>query len=63
MVRRQAADAAAHEVPMTRGGGERSLRAWLADVAELAIDWLDALDAASEDLEDDELGDDAAREG
>jgi hypothetical protein len=48
---------------MTRGGGERSLRAWLADVAELAIDWLDALDAASEDLEDDELGDDAAREG
>lgn len=36
------------------------MRAWLAYVAETAIDWLDALDAQAEDLEDDELGDDAS---
>ena len=43
------------------GGGDRkALRAWLEYVAATAIDWLDALDAESEDLEDDELGDDAA---
>lgn len=41
-----------------RGRGEAQLRAWLAYVAEAAIDWLDALDAATEDLEDDELGGD-----
>jgi|GEM_PF-2574331 len=35
------------------------LRAWLESVAQMAIDWLDELDAASEDLEDDELGDDS----
>ena len=34
-------------------------RAWLEDIAQMAIDWLDALDAPSADLEDDELGDDA----
>lgn len=37
------------------------LRAWLEDVASMAIDWLDELDAQDEDLEDDELGDDCAR--
>jgi hypothetical protein len=39
-----------------RGGGERpvQLRAWLEYVAQQAIDWLDELDAATEDLEDDE---------
>ena len=41
-----------------RGGGERSLRAWLEYVAETAIGWLDELDAAAEDLEDDEREDD-----
>jgi len=35
------------------------LRAWLESVAQMAIDWLDELDASVEDLEDDELGDDA----
>ena len=53
---------------MNRDGGgasERRLRAWLEYVAQLAIDWLDELDAASEDIEDDELeiyvaGEDAA---
>ncbi len=40
-----------------RGGGERSLRAWLEYVAETAIAMLDELDAAGEDREDDELGD------
>lgn len=45
---------------MIRGGGDRkALRAWLEYVASFAIDWLDELDAAGEDLEDDELGDDA----
>lgn len=39
---------------MRRGGGERSLREWLEYVAQAAIDWLDALDAGSDDLEDDE---------
>jgi hypothetical protein len=38
------------------------LRAWLEDVAAMAIDWLDQLDAAGEDLEDDELGDCAEAE-
>lgn len=50
------------------GGGAsevRRLRAWLEYVAQAAIDWLDELDAASEDLEDDEreiylAGEDAA---
>ena len=37
----------------------RALRAWLEYVIETAIDWLDELDAAETDLEDDELGDDA----
>ncbi|WP_293377746.1 hypothetical protein [Phenylobacterium sp. SCN 70-31] len=36
------------------------LRAWLEHVAQTAIDWLDDLDAADADREDDELGDDAA---
>jgi len=35
------------------------LRAWLESVAQMAIDWLDDLDADALDLEDDELGDDA----
>lgn len=49
-----------HERRATRpGGGEPALRAWLEYVAEAAIDWLDALDAARAELEDDELGDDA----
>lgn len=45
-----------------QGGGEpeRLLRAWLEYVIETAIDLLDALDAAGEDLEDDEAADDAA---
>lgn len=30
------------------------LRAWLEHVAQQAIDWLDELDAAEADLEDDE---------
>lgn len=40
------------------GGGldEPALRAWLEHVAQSAIDWLDALDAGSEDLEDDRGG-------
>lgn len=38
----------------------RALRAWLEYVIETAIDWLDELDAAETDLEDDELGDDDA---
>lgn len=33
------------------------LRAWLEYVAQTAIDMLDDLDAPTEDLEDDELGD------
>ncbi|MGC1305235.1 MAG: hypothetical protein WA840_22935 [Caulobacteraceae bacterium] len=32
----------------------KRLRAWLEHVAQLAIDWLDELDAAEVDLEDDE---------
>lgn len=35
---------------------EAGLRAWLEYVAQMAIDWLDELDAATEDLEDDEGG-------
>jgi hypothetical protein len=38
-------------------GGGAELRRWLEYVAQTAIDWLDALDAATEELEDDELGD------
>lgn len=34
---------------------EPTLRAWLEYVAQTAIDMLDALDAAGEDLEDDEI--------
>lgn len=34
------------------------LRAWLEYVAQTAIDWLDDLDAAQADLEDDEREDD-----
>lgn len=46
-----------------RGGGAPALRAWLEYVIETAIELLDGLDAAAEDREDDELGDDAcARE-
>lgn len=42
-----------------RGGGgvpsaEARLRAWLEHVAQLAIDWLDELDALSAEREDDE---------
>jgi len=38
-----------------RTAAERAqLRAWLEHVAQLAIDWMDALDAETEDLEDDE---------
>lgn len=44
---------------VNRQGGGAILRDWLEYVATLAIDWLDDLDAASADLEDDELGDDA----
>jgi hypothetical protein len=33
-----------------------ALRAWLEHVAQTAIDWLDALDAADDDREDDEGG-------
>ncbi len=36
------------------GGGTSQLRAWLEYVAQTAIDWLDLLDRAEEDLEDDE---------
>jgi hypothetical protein len=47
---------------MRRGAADTArLRAWLEYVAEAAIDLLDELDAQGEDLEDDELGDDAAR--
>lgn len=42
---------------MTHGGGAQ-LRAWLEFVAQAAIDWLDDLDAGSEDLEDDDREDD-----
>ena len=42
------------------GAGAPQLRAWLEYVVETAIDMLDALDAATEELEDDELGDEAA---
>lgn len=37
---------------------EQRLRAWLEHVAQTAIDWLDQLDHAHEEREDDELGDD-----
>lgn len=40
---------------MNRGGGDdTALRLWLGYLIETAIDWLDALDAAGEDREDDE---------
>lgn len=40
------------------GGLERRrLRAWLEYVAQAAIDWLDELDAAGDDLEDDDRED------
>lgn len=47
------------------GASDHRLRAWLEYVAQAAIDWLDALDAAGEDREDDEreiylVGEDAA---
>lgn len=45
---------------MRVGGGKQALRAWLEYVAETAIEMLDQLDAETEDLEDDELGDDAS---
>lgn len=35
-------------------GGHDSLRVWLEYVVETAIDMLDALDAAGDDLEDDD---------
>lgn len=35
------------------GGGREALRAWLEYVAQTAIDWLDQMDRADEDLEDD----------
>lgn len=37
---------------------ETRLRAWLEHVAQTAIDWLDQLDAAAEDLEDDGIDED-----
>jgi len=40
---------------------QRRLRAWLEYVAQTAIDLPDEMDAPGDDLEDDELGDDAAR--
>lgn len=45
-------------VTLTERGGlaEPLLRAWLEHVAQTAIDWLDALDAATADLEDEEGG-------
>lgn len=45
-----------------RGGADerRKLRRWLEYVAQTAIDWLDELDAAEVDLEDDDLGDEAS---
>ena len=43
--------------PRGGGGDPGHLRAWLEYVIETAIDMLDSLDAAGEDLEDDELGD------
>lgn len=42
---------------MSRPDPTAPLRAWLEYVAQTAIDMLDELDAAGEDLEDDELGD------
>lgn len=36
------------------GGGDQSLRQWLEYVAQEAIDWLDELDAAAAEREDDE---------
>ena len=39
---------------MSRTARDRQLRAWLEYVAQTAIDLLDALDAPSADLEDDE---------
>ena len=39
----------------------QALRAWLEYVAQMAIDMLDEMDAETEDLEDDELGDDDAQ--
>jgi hypothetical protein len=37
------------------GGGRNALREWLEYVAQTAVDWLDDLDAAGTDLEDDEV--------
>lgn len=51
----------AANIPPSHGDLARErLRTWLEYVAELAIDWLDALDQAEADREDDELGDDQA---
>lgn len=41
---------------MTPSPSNAALRAWLQDVADQAIRWLDDLDAAETELEDDELG-------
>lgn len=38
------------------GGGRRQLRAWLEYIAQSAIDWLDDLDAADAEREDDGEG-------
>lgn len=40
---------------------EARLRAWLEYVAQTAIDMLDELDAAGDEREDDELGDEVAQ--
>jgi hypothetical protein len=45
---------------MIDGGARERLRTWLEYVAQYAIDWLDDLDAAGDELEDDELGDECA---
>ena len=44
--------------PRTEAWRRAQLRAWLEGVAAMAIDWLDELDAAEADLEDDEREDD-----
>ena len=40
----------------TSAGGEQGLRAWLEFLAQTAIDWLDELDASTDDLEDEPDG-------
>lgn len=40
--------------PPDQPSDRRALRRWLQYVAQTAIDWLDELDAAEADLEDDE---------